>query len=232
MMASDAEVARLLGEQYQAEFEVLAKDWRAGEEKYNGDGYDEEESYRLALAISQQDDFDYFTQAKEQQRLMDEGMALALRLQDEETKSHAKQQRLMDEGMALALRLQDEETKSHARYVADSTIDNPDRIKIQVVDGVRLIRYRCPHGFCGGRCAGGAHGLCGGTIETLESEIACTIFRHGMTMDGKQIGQHLSEEAAAQLLAGGTIRQGCCCKQYYLEKIGDDIYRAVCCTGR
>ena len=206
-MASDAEVARLLGEQYQAEFEVLAKDWRAGEEKYNGDGYDEEESYRLALAISQQDDFDYFTQAKEQQRLM-------------------------DEGMALALRLQDEETKSHARYVADSTIDNPDRIKIQVVDGVRLIRYRCPHGFCGGRCAGGAHGLCGGTIETLESEIACTIFRHGMTMDGKQIGQHLSEEAAAQLLAGGTIRQGCCCKQYYLEKIGDDIYRAVCCTGR
>ena len=57
-MASDAEVARLLGEQYQAQFEVLAKDWRAGEEKYNGDGYDEEESYRLALAISQQDDFE------------------------------------------------------------------------------------------------------------------------------------------------------------------------------
>ena len=206
-MESDAEFARRLGEQYQAEFEVLAKDWRAAEKKYSGYGYDEEENYRFALAISQQDDFDYLTQAKEQQRLM-------------------------DEGMALALRLQAEEEKSHARYVADSTIDNPDRIKIQVVAGVRLIRYRCPHGFCGGRCAGGAHSLCGGTIETLESEIACTIFRHGMTMDGTQIGQHLSEEAAAQLLAGGTIRQGCCCKQYYLEKIGDDLYRAVCCTGR
>jgi hypothetical protein len=232
-MESDAEFAQRLGEQDQAEFEALAKNWRAAEKKHSGDGYDEEENYRFALAISQQDDFDYLTQAKEQQRLMDEGMALALRLQAEEEKSQAKeQQRLMDEGMALALRLQAEEEKSHARYVADSTIDNPDRIKIQVVAGVRLIRYRCPHGFCGGRCAGGAHSLCGGTIETLESEIACTIFRHGMTMDGTQIGQHLSEEAAAQLLAGGTIRQGCCCKQYYLEKIGDDLYRAVCCTGR
>jgi len=73
-------------------------------------------------------------------------------------------------------------------------------------------RFYCPHG-------------CGVLIEVPKDQINCTIFRCGEDDNGKQIGQHITEEQASAL----KLDRGCS-RQFRMIRTGS-TYKIEKCTG-
>lgn len=138
-------------------------------------------------------------------RALQESSVLTTSEVDAEYARHLEHLQLVEDAVQTKLRTTQEEEFTRA-------VLHESPINIPVWDG--LLLYTCPH--------------CGGRIVTLQSEIACTIFTHGVTTAG-QVNQHLSESQAAAIAASGVVKAGCM-KQYKLVAKGDK-YDAVVCSG-